>query len=74
MKTAETLLRYMDGLQSIVGVINSYLEKGIELFRSVKLWVEKIIAYIEQAIDALVQAIGGRKTDFRLMSEDYLFV
>lgn len=74
MKTAETLLHYMDSLQKIVGIINSYLEKGIEIFRRVKMWVEKVIDYIEQAIDALVQSIGGRKSDSRLMTEDYLFV
>jgi len=74
MKTAEILLHYMDELQKIVGVINSWLEKGMDFFQKVKAWVQKVIEYIEQAIDALVQSMGGRKTNLNLMTEEYLFV
>lgn len=75
MKTAaETLLSYMDWLQKFAGIINTYVDKGLELFQKAKLWLEKAISYIERAIDALVQNLGGRKSDSRLMTEDYLFV
>ena len=74
MKTAEILLHYMDELQKIVGVINSWLEKGMDFFQKVKAWVQKVIEYIERAIDTLVQSMGGRKTNLNLMTEEYLFV
>ena len=74
MKTAETLLKYMDWVQKFAGIINSYVDKGLEIFQKAKVWLEKIIDYIEKAIDALVQNLGGRKSDTRLMTEDYLFV
>ncbi len=74
MKTAEFLLHYMDQLQKIVGVIHEWVDKGSEFFQKVKAWIQKVVDYIERAIDALVQSIGGRKTDFSLMTEDYLFV
>jgi hypothetical protein len=74
MKTAEILLHYMDELQKIVGVINSWLEKGMDFFQKIKAWVQKVIEYIEQAIDALVQSIGGRRTNLNHMTEEYLFV
>jgi len=74
MKTAEVLLNYMDYLQKIAGIINSYADKGLEIVHKIKLWIQKIVDYIEQAIDALVQSIGGRKTESVLMTEEYLFV
>lgn len=74
MKTAEILLHYMDELQKIVNIINSWLEKGVDFFQKVKVWIETVIDYIERGIDALVQSMGGRKTDFSLMAEEYLFV
>lgn len=74
MKGAELLLGYMDELQRIIEVINSYIDKGMELFRTAKEWVEKIIDYIGRGIDYLVNAIGGRKTDHLVLADDYLFV
>lgn len=74
MKRAELLLEYMDELQRIIEVINTYIDKGLELFRKAKEWVEKIIEYIARGIDYLVSAIGGRKTDHLVLADDYLFV
>lgn len=74
MKTAEFLLRYMDELQRIVGVINDWVDKASEFFLKVKEWIVKVVEWIEQAIDALVSQIGGRKSTAHLMSDDYLFV
>jgi hypothetical protein len=74
MKTAEILLHYMDQLQKIVGVIHSWVDKGSELFQKAKAWIQKVVDYIEQAIEALVQAVGGRKTHTSLMTEEYMFV
>lgn len=74
MKTAETLLNLMDWLQKVAGIINSYVDKGLDIFQKVKVWIQKIVDYIEGAIDSLVQSMGGRKTDFKLMTEEYLFV
>lgn len=75
MKGAELLLSYMDELQRIIEVINSYIDKGLELFQKAKEWVEKIIEYIGRGIDYLVSALGGRKRPDHLVgAEDYLFV
>jgi hypothetical protein len=74
MKTAEFLLRYMDELQRIVGVINDWVDKASEFFLKVKEWIVKVVEWIEQAVDVLVQQVGGRKSTSHLMSDDYLFV
>lgn len=75
MKTAELLLRYMDELQRIVGYINTWVDKASEFFLKAKAWVMKVVEWIERAIDALVQSVGGRKTQTEhLLSEDFLFV
>jgi hypothetical protein len=75
MKRAELLLGYMDELQRIIEVINSYIDKGMDLFRKAKEWVEKIIDYIGRGIDYIVSAIGGRTgADHLQLADDYLFV
>jgi hypothetical protein len=57
-----------------VGIIQDWVNTASEFFLRVKAWVEKIIGYIEQAIDSLVQSVGGRKTDFSQLQDDHLFV
>ncbi len=74
MNTAEILLRFMDRVQQLVETINGYIERGFEFFREAKEWVQKIIAYIESAIDALVESMGGRPSTVNLMQDDYMFV
>lgn len=74
MKTAEILLKYMDEVQRIVEIINGYIEKGIEVFQRAKEWIQSVIAYIEQAIDSLVNSMGGRPSTIQHMQEDYMFV
>lgn len=74
MKGAELLLHYMDELQKVIEVINTYIDKGIELFQMAKEWVQKIIEYLGKAIEYLVSAVGGRKTDHLQTADDYMFV
>jgi hypothetical protein len=75
MKTAETLLHYMDELQRIVGYVNDWVDKASEFVQKIKDWVVKVVEWIEQAIDALVQQVGGRKsTNLQFATDDHLFV
>lgn len=74
MDRAEILLTFMDKIQSFIATINEYIEMGIELFLKARDWVQKILSYIEQGIDKLVSALGGRKEDFLEFHEDDLFV
>jgi|GEM_PF-2060253 len=75
MKGAELLLGYMDQLQRVIEVINSYIDKGLELFHKAKEWIEKIIEYIGRGVDYLVAAAGGRnKPDHLVTADDYMFV
>jgi phage-related protein len=74
MERAQILLTLMDKIQKFMQVINEYIEQGIGIFHKIKDWVVKIIGYIEQGIDRLVSAIGGRKEDLLLFHEDDLFV
>lgn len=74
MDRAEILLTLMDKIQSFIATINEYIEMGIELFLKARDWVQKILSYIEEGIDRLVNAIGGRKEDFLEFHEDDLFV
>ena len=75
MKTAEILLSYMDSLQEIIHIVDSYIERGLEIMRNIKRWLERIIDYVEKGIDALVESIGGRTRQVEdHLTEDYLFV
>ncbi len=76
MKRAEILLSFMDSLQAFIEKINTYIDKGIEIFQIAKEWVLKILGYIEQGIDRLVEAIGGRslKVDLLEFQDEDLFV
>lgn len=76
MKRAEILLSFMDALQAFIEKINVYIDKGIEIFRTAKEWVMKILGYIEAGIDRLVEAIGGRsaKIDLLKFQDEDLFV
>lgn len=74
MDRAEILLTIMDKIQSFIATINEYIEMGIELFLKARDWVQKMLSYIEQGIDRLVNAIGGRKEDLLEFHEDDLFV
>lgn len=75
MKTAEILLSYMDSLQEIIHIVDSYIERGLDIMRNIKRWLERIIDYVEKGIDALVESIGGRTRQVEdHLTEDYLFV
>ena len=74
MKAAEFLLKYMDQLQNFARMLNGYVDQGMEFLNKVKEYIELAINYIEQAIDALVKYIGGRKTELKHMNDDYMFV
>ncbi len=55
-------------------MIDYYVDKAIELFQRAKEWVEKILDYIKQGIDYVVDAIGGRFSETIELPEDYIFV
>lgn len=76
MKRAEILLSFMDALQAFIEKINMFIDKGIEFFQMAKEWVMKLLGYIEQGIDRLVEAIGGRnlKVDLLEFQNEDLFV
>jgi len=73
MKAAEILLRYMDRLHDFFEILDSYLDMGMDFFSKLKVWFEKILNYMEQAINALADTIGIKKGDSR-HSEEHLFV
>jgi hypothetical protein len=74
MKTAEILLKAMDWLQKLATTLNTYADRGLDIFQKAKVWIEKALEYIEKAIDTLVQTLGGRKSETKMMSDDHLFV
>lgn len=76
MKRAEILLNFMDSLQAFIERIHDYIDQGLVFFEKAKEWVMKILGYLEQGIDRLVEAIGGRSNsqDFLEFQEDDLFV
>ncbi|MNF05807.1 hypothetical protein D3C80_2056270 [compost metagenome] len=74
MAASQMLLDYMDKLEEFFEMINSYVGQAIELFHKAKEWIEKILDYIKQGIDYVVDAIGGRFSEEIELPEDYIFV
>ncbi len=68
------LLDYMDKIQEFFEMINSYVDMAIEMFHKAKHFVEKIIEYLKQGIDYVVDYIGGRFGEEIELPEDYIFV
>lgn len=76
MKKADFLLKLMDKLHAFVDQINYYIEIGLTYFEIAKSWVQQILAYLQTAIDKLVDFIGGRQAteDYLQFHEEDLFV
>lgn len=74
MEKSQLLLDYMDKIQEFFEMINSYVDMAIELFHKAKHFVEKIIEYLKQGIDYVVDYIGGRFGEEIELPEDYIFV
>ena len=70
---AEFLLKHIDRLRNLFEWIESYIDSGIMYLNQAKHWLEKILHYIEQALNTLSDATGHRKVDSR-HNEEHLFV
>lgn len=73
-KIAEFLVKHMDSLHDLFEWIDSYLEMGILYLNQAKHWMEKILHYIEQALNTLAQATAKKGGDYRAAAEEHLFV
>jgi hypothetical protein len=75
MKSAQTLLGFMDRLHNLINRINEYIEQGLEIFLKVRDWVHKIIEYLEQGISKLKEYVEDiEKEDLLQFQQDDLFV
>ncbi len=74
MKTAETLMNYMDKLKHIFQTIDSYLDSGLKIVHEIKVWLEKILDFIEQGLDALAKRVESRVSENGRHTEEHLFV
>ncbi len=73
-KIAEFLVKHMDRLHDFFEFIDSYLDMGIMYLNQAKRFMEKILHYIEQALNTLAQATAQKGTDSRHNPEEHLFV
>lgn len=75
MKSAQTLLGFMDRLHDLIHRINEYIERGLEIFLKVRDWVHKILEYLEQGINKLKDYVQNmEKEDLLQFQQDDLFV
>lgn len=74
MKRVDIIMTFMDELQKLIGFINECIEKGIELFVQARIWVEKMIEYLEIRIKNFIDNVRGRTSNLLEYSDDYLFV
>jgi len=74
MKRAEIIMTFMDELKRFIAFLNEGIEKGIELFEQAKIWVSKMIEYLEIRIRNFVDTVRGRTLDLIESSDDYMFV
>ncbi|RZK10344.1 MAG: hypothetical protein EOO46_11035 [Flavobacterium sp.] len=74
MKRAEIIMTFMDELKRFIAFLNEGIEKGIELFEQAKIWVSRMIEYLEIRIRNFVDSVRGRTLDLIESSDDYMFV
>jgi len=74
MKRAEIIMTFMDELKRFIAFLNEGIEKGIELFEQAKIWVERMIEYLEIRIRNFIDSVRGRTLDLIETSDDYMFV
>lgn len=64
----------MDELKKFIAFLNEGIEKGIELFEQAKIWVQRMIEYLEIRIKNFIDSVRGRTLDLIESSDDYMFV
>lgn len=64
----------MDELKKFIAFLNEGIEKGIELFEQAKIWVSRMIEYLEIRIRNFIDGVRGRTLDLIESSDDYMFV
>ncbi|RZJ98857.1 MAG: hypothetical protein EOO46_23750 [Flavobacterium sp.] len=74
MKYSEVIFTTMEELRKLIEFVNLYIEKGIELFQQISLWIAKAIEYIEARLNEFVYRIRNKNADFLEFSEDDMFV
>ena len=74
MKRAEIIMTFMDELKKFIAFLNEGIEKGIELFEQAKIWVSRMIEYLEIRIRNFVDSVRGKTLDLIESSDDYMFV
>ncbi len=74
MKYSEVIFTTMEELRKLIEFVNLYIEKGIELFQQISLWIAKAIEYIEVRLNEFVYRIRNKNADFLEFSEDDMFV
>ena len=74
MKRAEIIMTFMDELRNFIAFLNEGIEKGIELFEQAKIWVSRMIEYLEIRIKNFIDSVRGRTLDLIESSDDYMFV
>lgn len=74
MKRAEIIITFMDELKKFIAFLNEGIEKGIELFEQAKIWVQRMIEYLEIRIKNFIDSVRGRTLDLIESSDDYMFV
>ncbi|MDD3005503.1 hypothetical protein [Flavobacterium sp.] len=74
MKYSEVIFTTMEELRKLIEFVNQYIEKGIELFEQISLWIAKAIEYIETRLNEFIYRIRTKNTDFLEFSEDDMFV
>ncbi len=74
MKYSEVIFTTMEELRKLIEFVNLYIEKGIELFQQISLWIAKAIEYIEARLNEFVYRIRNKNADFLECSEDDMFV
>jgi predicted HTH domain antitoxin len=74
MNYSEVILSLMDEIRKLVAFINQHIHKGIELFEQARLWIGKVIEYIEARINEFTYRIRNKNTDLLEFSDEDLFV
>ncbi len=73
MKTAETILHYLDKIKSLLGIIDNFLDTALEYMTEAKEWLEKLLGYVENWLNTLAEKVG-KTNENRHLSEEHMFV
>ena len=73
MKTAETILHYLDKIKGLLSTIDSFLDTALEYMTEGKKWLEKMLDYVEQWLNSLAEKVG-KTNENRHLNEEHMFV